>query len=448
MNLRTARAFFDTYTAGAQRAASEEDERGWRRRLVGAMRFDAIVCESIVVPDTHLLDGRFFLDVRPSDLVNLVGRDATARQLPIEVRTRARTRDLDDALADLLRRPGSDTLNGFEFNSIEDVGTRSVVADALAALPAEELDRQLASADGRAFKGVASLLRLVLSREGLDESAVDRLEEGWAFLVENSDLFTIEPWSGEFNLAQALLEDPLDPSDLASDLGQDVLRRILDQVTHDTERGVSPTRANARRLLRDAESEVASVDESFDLNTIQGWYTLGRHRAIAHQYRCNLGGTISINARATSNARRLLLHPDTSDDQTPRIELPSAFLDRVGSMSGDQYRRACGSMGSDLSLWWDERDLGSLRRVTASLAKVAELEGVEVGGRADALFSQVFTVAGGAFVVAATATAVGQPIPVSLAGSGVAAGAAAVPFLRRHRGTRRLMEYLNRRRGE
>jgi hypothetical protein len=442
----TSRTFFDTYTAGGQRGAQEADADFWRQRLLGSLRFDAVACRAIVVPDTHLFDGRFFLEVDPDDLANGLSREVTqAEELPIEIRTRVRSCDLNDALGNLLRRPGHDFLNAFEFNSIVDRDVRAALAERLGTLPSSELDDALIRFDGRSPKAVAHVLRTAL---GKDDGSIDALERSWSRIISNTHRFDIRPWSGSFQIASALARDPLPETELGSELGVEILQRVEHQVRVDTVAGLSHTRGSARSIIRDGESRSLTPDEILDLETIQAWYTLGRHRAIALQHECNLGGTIPGGVRPTNAGRRVLLEPELIlKSPIERIDLPEDFLGRLGALPGDEYRRACASVHSDLARWWGERDVRSLRKATQALAKAAELKGVEAGDTQDVLFSQVFTPAGGAIVVVSTALATGQAVPVAVSGAVLGAAAAAIQPIRRRLGTRRLVEYLEARSG-
>jgi len=76
------RLLAEDYSAPTQRARSEFDQ--WRHQYLGRLRLDAMISRTVVVPDSYLLDGRFFMSSSPSyrqavvafDRGESVGKDA------------------------------------------------------------------------------------------------------------------------------------------------------------------------------------------------------------------------------------------------------------------------------------------------------------------------------------------------------------------------------------
>ena len=78
--------FCDVYAAGGQRRRIDE---GWASdEFLTHLRVDTLLARWLVLPDTYLLDGAYFLRVNPRELARRLGRGLSDRKLPILVRTR------------------------------------------------------------------------------------------------------------------------------------------------------------------------------------------------------------------------------------------------------------------------------------------------------------------------------------------------------------------------
>src|SRR4051812_23793307 len=91
------RILSDDVTAGGQLRWLPQEQNDsplsaggrWRTSYLGALRFDSLLSREIVVPDSHLLDGRFFLSEPPTTLRREIGRplvgtqDAEVAELPL-----------------------------------------------------------------------------------------------------------------------------------------------------------------------------------------------------------------------------------------------------------------------------------------------------------------------------------------------------------------------------
>src|SRR4051812_22566404 len=96
------RLLADTYNASRQREAWSRDRDQRYLDLFGRLRLDAVLFRTVVIPDTHLFDGRLLLELGPDRVTRQIAR--WTEDVPIEIR--ARSGDLRTSLADLLRRDG------------------------------------------------------------------------------------------------------------------------------------------------------------------------------------------------------------------------------------------------------------------------------------------------------------------------------------------------------
>jgi hypothetical protein len=149
------RLFADDYSSTGQ-LAWRTGRRGtggssWRYDYLGQLRFDSLVVPTLVIPDSHVFDGPFFLGTTPAALRSQLGHwDGTPNGGMLRFEVRGRESTLDASLAELLRRPDSETLNLFVFKSIDDETARSGLAAQLGRTQATELDGELARTDNPA----------------------------------------------------------------------------------------------------------------------------------------------------------------------------------------------------------------------------------------------------------------------------------------------------------
>lgn len=212
------RLFADDYSSSGQ-LAWRDGERGtgrsyWDDDYRGQMRFDSLLSRTLVIPDSHIFDGAYFLTTSPGQLSSALGRRGLARHSVPALEIRGRESTLSGSLSSLLRRPGRATLNAFVFKSIAPE-VRYLLAAELNRTPEDELERALASKEDIPA-AVASVLEACLARidPAIDaEQLVQPLELGWSrWLAEERDV-VVKSWPtyATFDLVgQVAREPPVD----------------------------------------------------------------------------------------------------------------------------------------------------------------------------------------------------------------------------------------------
>lgn len=379
---RANRLFADDYSSTGQlewklglRGASV---RTWNKDFLGQLRFDSLTSETLVVPDSHLFDGLFFLHTGPEELLGLLGRgfsvDPTETNvLPIEIRSRRST--LADSLTHLLRREDSDHLNHYVFKTIEDPILREGVARELGRTHADQLDRALASSSDPA-EAVISLLRRCLDRLGardrVDE-VLGPIERGWRRWLELESRIRVEPWARgrSFPLAAALAEEPLPQSQLSTAAGHEAQRLALLRV----ERGSLYRGDISRDLTGVKEQAIADKNSEgiAEAELVERWYSRGRYRAIAWQHEC---ACVQVDrpwleplSGLQALYRELLAQPDAE-----RVALPEGVITALGDLPADEFRRLTYEHRRDLLAWWHEGQLDGLHRTSERLAGLVQLD--------------------------------------------------------------------------
>lgn len=373
------RLFADDFTAGGQlewaQGARGGEAEFWWADLLGRMRLDALLAERLVVSDGHVFDGKFFLGTRPSELLAKVGRftgDGPAPVLPLEVR--GRRPSLEGSLAALLRRQGSDTLNGFSFKSIEDPLIRAAVSEQLGRTPEASLDRAL-NQERNVAEAVARVVRDAVRAAGFgsrDDELVEPLVRGWRAWLDESDLVEVEAWPvhRSFDLLNSARKSAHSLGPLRSDVGRDTLEALLGVIASG---GEHRSDANALLAPRRAEAErCRDGDASTDLSLLDRWYSRVRYRAFALQHGCRLAVTgdslLPPIAEVDAVANRLLEGPKS---QMNGIEVPEATLTRLGTASNQEYADMHRVHSRELAQWWRSGGPEHLKGVAASLDRLA-----------------------------------------------------------------------------
>ncbi|GAA2603088.1 hypothetical protein GCM10010399_37410 [Dactylosporangium fulvum] len=434
--LGTDRLLVDAYSASSQRMNAAAGYL--HERYVGQLRLDLLLSRTLVIPDTHFLDGRFFIDIAPPQLSDLVGRGVHNRILPIEVRTRghgAPRRRFAAALRTfLLRGDGAGTLNGFTFNAVGADADRSHLASALGQTPEQMLSACLAGSDDAEVPD--RLARFLTDRAPTTaHDDIDRLAEGWRRWIEaeRGGLLTTAAWGDGFDLATALLHyRPLPPDTLTTGVGRSTYDSVVQMVQ------LSRHRSDLTALLEKVRSDRPglSVDEAIDLETIDRWYSAGRHVALARQHGIRAIASSFQPGRTptsyTEQATRRLAAEGIGTD----LVVPDDLMSGLVAMEGSEFGRFSYEHDEALARLWAGGGPDEARRVVDPL-----LRAIEPANRHQGTLLTGLGVAAGA---SAAATA---PISAIVsAGLGGLAGIAALPAVweawRRRSVVSRVIEFL------
>jgi hypothetical protein len=376
----TNRVFVDDYSSSGQ-DDWRQGRRGfggrfWAEDLLGQLRFDTLVARTLVIPDSHIFDGPFFLRQRPGELAIALGRqakDGAEPMLPFEVRGRGA--GLADTLATFLTREGRETLNPFVFKSLDDPMLRPLLAEELGNTPVGDLDVALASSDDVAH-AVAGVVRQALHRVDAAANAdalIGPIEEGWRCWLDEAKHVSVRTWPTytEFNVAAHL--DPLAPADLRTKLGRDTLNEVNGVIA-----GGSQHRADVSALLAGPRvTAVGHGDESglADLLFIDLWYSRGRYRALAAQHACACLLADSLAFPALNPTQGLLRRALAGKGaRVERVELPDAVIGRLARVDEASFGQLTSRLGPTLKRWWDASDIDDLKEVAAALGALEPSE--------------------------------------------------------------------------
>ena len=259
------RVFADDYSSSGQ-VAWKRGTRGlgpafWDDDFLGQLRFDTLAARTLVIPDSHIFDGPYFVRRSPRELAVDLGRtskDDTTAVLPFEVRGRGT--GLADTLATLLHRDSRDTLNAFVFKTIDDDVLRPLLAEELGRTPARYLERSLTRSDDVAT-AVGAVVRAALLRidTAVDVDAlVEPIEEGWRRWLAEEQHVPVVTWPVhiDFNVEAGLAAEPFVEAKLTTELGHDALRAVKGLLAGGSEHSV-----NSHRKMSDDGRRKMSVGE-------------------------------------------------------------------------------------------------------------------------------------------------------------------------------------------
>lgn len=360
-NTANTRLMSSVYSASGQLERAQEHE--WIDQFIGRLRLDLLAAETLIVPDTHLFDGVFFNHITPEQLREAVGRSIHSPTIPIEIRAREKT--LEHSLATFFVKRNRRLINIWPLNMIPDREDGLALRDALRGRDPEQLEKRTHGAKSIP-RAVADFLRAPLHGRSGALEAVDRAEESWArwLEAEKQGWVRVRPWRGGHPLLKALSFDPLDTSELTP----------LGRATHEAVMKVVETSGDRADLTSVYDQAFAAADqprEQLEVETIQKWATIGRHRALAMQHGASYeyvepdghlpAGPIHKLANRFSSGER------PAEFRDVEVHVPPSLTASLAGMEAGSYRGFCSRAAPDLRRWWSAADPTALRRVVDEL---------------------------------------------------------------------------------
>jgi hypothetical protein len=154
------------------------------QQYIGRLRFDAILHRKIVLIDTQLLDGAFFLDPQnsPDELIKKLSRNTVSH--PIEIR--ARDANLENSLLLFVKDFKNGKMKEFSFSGIRDSNERAAAKQAILDSSFDEM------------KTWQDIL-VIFKSAGVNQTNIEQIESSWSKWLElqsNGKLLVL-PWKWE-----------------------------------------------------------------------------------------------------------------------------------------------------------------------------------------------------------------------------------------------------------
>mgnify|MGYP001345887890 CR=1 FL=1 len=349
----------EAYTASAQREARER-QPAYFSQLLGEIRLDALISRQVVIPDTHLFDGAWFIESTSSELWRNLGAPSVAGYGSI-IEIRSRRDSLTDSLGVFFQRADSDFLNPFPLNFLPGEEERDAVAKRLGQTPRSDLVDELARNESVA-KAVGATLAKVLSEANVDVDVVWQLVDAWESMLhaERMGHLTTRRWQGDLDLIHSTSVDPIGLHEFTTPGGRDLYLGILRVVN-----AKSTYRSDVIGMISSALREAPDDASIAEISAVGDWYSHARGRAMAAQHQVSFGRRVDADRGLEAGYRRLAydltgreLHvAEASKDVQPTADLLAALSAMSGTEFGDLQVR----LGPELDLWWMRRDRESLR---------------------------------------------------------------------------------------
>lgn len=359
-NVCVERVLASDYTSSGQRSWADTQGDIWRRRMLGQMRLDALLYRYIIVPDTHLLDGPFFLETGPRELLTDLGGDVTNHN-PILIRSRKPR--LIDVFPIWITR-GHQFLTPFSFKIVSDPETRTALARRLGETTVERWYRELEVASHPA-EALANLLSgLLHDVEGLpwDEVAasVENAARSWAKWADSEAVAVSTYRQSNFNLPSSLSEEPI-----AADLVSHPAKSAVDTI-HEIVRSGHFDRNTTRAITDNLRSRYAHDPTVLaEAAAIDRWQSRARYRALARQHDAGLiiddryGALLAEDSHGVPVGFERAL--ETMSDSSA-VALPDELYPGLLEADGETFGRAFLASRGTLEKWWATGDLTELRR--------------------------------------------------------------------------------------
>lgn len=330
--------FYDSVNQRKQVISTSTEALSLAKYLyIGRLRLDSLLSEKIILTDNQILDGCFFLQEDPGELLGKISRQGDG-SLPIEVR--ARSGNLENTILGFVKKDSQSKLRGFSFSCIEndDIRTR--------------IQLGLRDVDSESVSSWKELCKLIRSLSG-EESWVDQIEYGWSKWIEAQETVLkgkVLTWNrAKFPLDECIF--------ISADKHLQYLKtsqgRELAIWANET-RDRSSLDGRITKLKKGANLDLLS-----DLSLVEVWFHYAYNLAIARQHDCRTFESVRGSFEERISGLSLI------DDLTPEIskfEAPAEIVYGLGSMPTDQFQNIFSLHSNSFKEWWVANNSDALRR--------------------------------------------------------------------------------------
>lgn len=344
------RFYSDFYDSVFQRTywKSVQEDVLARYRFLGKLRLDSILSKTVVLADTQLLDGAFFLDPF-NDPYSILKDLSRGKVIEGAIEIRARDYDLEKSLLMFVKDPKGISLKSFSFSSIYDPESRALATDNIIKLPGDQINT---------WQDILTRFK----EFGIDKANVENIEMAWSKWIElqkrgmlkvvewnRNRGFQIERFAGtkeEFLSGIKSKEVKSEGNWVYSNL---LKRSLLDVKFED--------------LKHQWDAEMIS-----ELRILEAKYHRIYDQAAAWQHYCG-----SYESSVSTLIELLYTHDeedsqmesvvnDITTNQILKIDgIDPFFLYKLGTMPTSEYEKFFWNHSANLSLWWNHNDIDSLR---------------------------------------------------------------------------------------
>jgi hypothetical protein len=344
--LQPVRFFSDFYDSIIQREYTQKNNELCQVSFLGRIRFDILLSKYLLLTDTQLLDGNFFIDFGASKLNDALKR-TEVNSLPIIVSARSNT--LEDSLLRFVKRTNEPKLRGFSFSSIEDDQVRM------------DVKRELENVDSKEISSWEDIPR-ILHKIGVNDATTQRLKGGWTSWIEaqKRGLIQIERWEGKFEIDKFINSPQLIEEQLKSEIGKGALKWVYE---HRSDRNSIDIHLTKLRQQHIADQPVCE-----DILIIDTWFNRSYSAATAFQTNCSNYESVRDGLASVSYKDQGLV---LRDGRIVSLEASLPFTDkglgfiysRLGSMPSSNFRGLFwqNRNNENFQKWWMNGDVDALK---------------------------------------------------------------------------------------
>jgi hypothetical protein len=283
-----------------QRFRKNNSEQGLRKIFLGRLRLDVLLSETLILTDSQILDGMFFLYQDPRDFLSSLARDRSA-PLPIEIRSR-RPR-LEDSFLSFVKKGNQENLKGFSFSCIADESTRVNIQTILENTRSERVST---------WKDVISIIK---SEYGQSFN-MDSLDNGWNKWIEAQDSM-LSRRVIEWNRSGFCLDDCLNGPGLIELMKTEEGKEEARQAIKHKDRSLID------RRITELMQSIEDLTLKEDLRMLETGFNYAYNLAISRHHSCKTFESFNGSPQARRSSLRLI------DSTTPQLAKFEGTLDTV-----------------------------------------------------------------------------------------------------------------------
>lgn len=317
--------------------------------FLGRLRLDILLAETLILTDSQILDGAFFVQSDPINFLKLLVR-SEEESLPIEIRSRKC--ELEDSFLSFVKKRNEEFLVPFSFSCIGDDTLRREIQKCLEETKSDRVN---------SWEDILEIIKHNFPGcEGLD--ILDNGLNQW-FEAQNNPLLSgkILEWDNK-----SPLERCLNTSEIIELMDTEVGREEAEWVMDNQARSLIDRRLT-RRIVEEVNGPVKD-----DLQKLKSAYNYAYNLSIALQHRCRTFESVS-----GSNKNRLagLQVIDNETDRVAEFNSSTNIVLGLGEMPIDQFQCLFKENKNNFYEWWNTSNPESLERgMTPYLEAIDKIE--------------------------------------------------------------------------
>jgi len=310
-------------------------EEDLRKIFLGRLRLDILLNETLVLTDSQILDGIFFLQQSPLEFLSSLTRN---REKPLPIEIRSRCPRLEDSFVSLVKRKDSSSLRQFSFSCVDEDVARINIQFVLGNTHASQIDT---------WRDIAKIIRAECSQP----YKIDHLIYGWSQWIEAQDSILsgrVVKWSPNFYLDDCLNGEGL-INLMITEEGKEEARKVLE----------TKDRSFIDNRITELNRTIENLQLKRDLKLLESGFNYAYNLAIARQHGCRTFESIGGSYQHQKTSLEVI---DNTTPKLAKFESSADIILRLGEMPIDQFQALFQQNEPSFYKWWTESDHDALKR--------------------------------------------------------------------------------------